>query len=298
MDLKLIRNIAIAFIVYSLFLLVVGRNLSFIPEIKLGQAKKVVADDIRKNVLEKFLKYERKSYSIYYKDLTTGQEFGIDENKVQTGASLNKLPIVAYLYNQAARGRINLEDKIAIQKKDIQDYGTGSIRYGGDDQIYTLKTLTKLALEQSDNTAAYVLSVRLGKGNIQKYADSLGLVATNMENNKTSARDMGRILELIQMRKVTTGPLTLELLDFMKDTDFEDRLARDISKDVAIHHKAADGTGFVHDVGIIDPTSLALRGAGGGGPFILAILTSEVRNQEDTKKTIGKIAKFIYDRGN
>ena len=283
----MVKNLIITLVVYSIILLFVGRQLSFFPQIKFGSRE--AAEDIRKNVLEKFLKEEKGSYSIYYKDLATGQEFGINENKVLTAGSLNKLLIVSYLYNLARDNKINLEDKITIQKKDIQDYGTGSLRYDGEGKPYTLKTLTQLALEQSDNTAAYVLSIKLGEDKIQEYGKKLGLASTNMANNKTTARDMGKILGLIYSGKITSDPLTRELLDFMKDTDFEDRLVRDLPSNVSAYHKAADATNMVHDVGIIGDKK---------NPFILAVLTSDIKDEEEAKRTIGKMAKFIYDRGN
>src|SRR3972149_2235352 len=200
----MIKKIIIAFVVYSIILLFVGRQLSFLPQIRFGDVR-LTTSDLRKNVLQKFLKEEEGFYSIYYKDLKTGQEFGINENKVLTGASLNKLLIISYLYNLARDKKINLEDKITIQKKDIQDYGK-----------------------------------------------KLGLLSTNMADNKTTAHDMGRILELIYSGEITSEALRLELLDFMKDTDFEDRLVRDIPKNVSVYHKAADAANMVHDVGIID----------------------------------------------
>lgn len=285
------------FILYSFILILIGRNLSFLPEFDIGRDLQKT-EDLRKNVIEKFLKEEHGTYSIYYKDLKTGQEFGINENKVLTAGSLNKLLIISYLYNLARDNKINLEDKITIQKKDIQDYGTGSLRYTGAGKPYALKTLTLLSLEQSDNTAAYVLSIKLGEDKIQEYGKKLGLASTNMANNKTTARDMGKILELIYSRKITSDPLTWELLDFMKDTDFEDRLVRDLPDSVSVYHKAADVTNMVHDVGIIDPLREGDRGASGGSPFILAVLTSDIKDEEETKRVIGKVAKFIYDKGN
>ncbi len=282
----MIKKIALAFILYTIAILFIGRNLTFIPTIG-GNEKKESAPDLRQAVLEKFLKGENGSFSIYYKNLATGEEFGIDENKVQTAASLNKVPIVSYLYNQAQAGKQDLEDRITIQKDDIQDYGTGSIRYNGEGKAYSLKTLTKLALEQSDNTAAHVLGVRLGTDNIQKYVASLGLRATDMENNKTTAREMGTLLENIYQGKVAGKVLTSELLDFMKDTDFEDRLARDLPGEALVYHKAADGVGFVHDAGIIK---------GDKDAFILTILTSDITSVDEAKNTIGKIAKYIYEK--
>lgn len=286
MNREILRNIIIIFFVYSVTLLFIGRQLAFIPQIRFGNVEKAGAADIRKNVLEKFLKEVDGSYSIYYKDLATGEEFGIDENKVQTGASLNKLPIVSYLYSEAGRGKIDLEERVTVQEDDIQDYGTGSLRYEEPGEVYSLKALTKLALEQSDNTAVYILGAKAGAGNVQNYAKSLGLVATNMEGNRTSAKDMSLLFEHIWSGKVTNTALKLELLDFMKGTDFEDRLVRDMPDGVSVYHKAADGVGFVHDAGIIDD---------GKKPFILAVLASDIKNEEEAKETIGKIAKFIYD---
>src|SRR3989344_4086989 len=101
MNKEILRNIIIVFLAYSVALLFIGRQLVFIPQIKLGGNNATEAGpNLRKSVLEKFLSEEKGSYSIYYKNLTTGEEFGIDENKVTTAASLNKLPIVALLYNQ------------------------------------------------------------------------------------------------------------------------------------------------------------------------------------------------------
>lgn len=283
MDKKVFANLLFIIAIYSIILLFIGRQLTFLPVF--GGDKKIAASDLKKSVLEKYLKNEKGSFSIYYKNLNTGDEFGVDENKVQTAASLNKLPIVSYLYSEAGKGRVDLEDQIVIQKADIQDYGTGSIRYDGTGKSYSLKTLTKLALEQSDNTAAHVLGLRLGRDQIQEYTENLGLVATHIENNQTSAKDMGIILDAIWRGKVTNTPLKLELLDFMTNTDFEDRLAGNI-KGAKIHHKAADGVGFVHDVGIIED---------GKNAFIISVLVSEVSDINHAKETIGKIAEFIYE---
>ncbi|HVZ12122.1 MAG TPA: serine hydrolase [Patescibacteria group bacterium] len=288
MDRSALRNFLILTLVYSIVLLFIGRQLTFLPHIDLSVEKKVEAPDLRKGVLENILKKEPGSYSVYYKDLKTGTEFGIDEDKVLTAASINKLPIVAYLYNQASNGKINPEETVIIQKEDIQDYGTGSIRYGGEGQSYSLKALAKLSLEQSDNTAAHVLGVRLDTDSIQKYVDGFGFVSTNMINNTTTAAETGKLLEAIYTRKVANESLTRELLDFMRDTDIEDRIPRDLPKNVIVYHKTGDGIGFIHDAGIVVPP------AGGGDPFVLAVLTSDIKDEDGAKQTIGKIAAYLY----
>ncbi|RJQ27523.1 serine hydrolase [Candidatus Parcubacteria bacterium] len=268
---------------YSAGLLLLGRNLLFLPIVN-PKTEEQKSELVKQKVAE-FISKEDLKFSVYYKDLVTGQTFGIDENKVLTGASLNKLVIVAYLYNLAKDNKINLEEKVVVQKEDIQDYGTGSIRYDEPGKVYSLKTLAKLSLEQSDNTAAHLLVLKLGVDEVEEYRKRLGLVATDMENNKTSSRDMGKLLDLVYSRKITSEALTLELLDFMKDTDFEDRIPRFIDGDVKIYHKTGDAVGMIHDVAIVE----------GKRKFILSVLTSEVGDEEKAKNVIGRLAKIIYD---
>jgi len=265
--------------------LILGRNLSFLPKFDF-RSNEGKTKDVKKEVRD-FLSKQKGSFSIYYKDLKTGEEFGIDENKVLTGASVNKLIITSYLYNLAKDKKIDLEEKIAVQEDDVQDYGTGVIRYEGAGNIYSLKTLTKLSLEKSDNTAIYILNVKLGVDNVQKYAEKIGLKSSSIVNNETSAKDIGKLLELIYTKKVTSDPLTLEFLGFMKDTDFEDRLPIYLKSSIAVYHKTGDGIGFIHDVGIIDD---------GKDPFILAVLTSDIKDEKEAKKAIGMIAKIVYEK--
>lgn len=277
----------VMFGLYSLLLLVVGRNLLFLPRVEVGDKTQRVAHIKRR--LETFLSKQKGVFSIYYKDLKTGQEFGINEHKVVTGASLNKLAIIAYLYHLAKDQKIDLEEKVVVQNDDIQDYGTGVLRYDGEGSAYTLKTLAQLALEKSDNTAAHILAVRLGVDAIQRYADELKMSSTNMVQNKTSAKDMGTLLSYMYTGNITDKALTAELLDFLKDTEYEDRLPRYLGRNAVIYHKTGDAVNMVHDVGIIDD---------GKESFILAVLSTDVVDEEETKVTIGKLAKLVYETGN
>lgn len=274
---------ALLLLVYALFFMVLGRSLSFIPTVSFSN-KEDSALQIKEKV-DKFLRENKGKYSVYYKDLEADEGFGVNEHVQMTGASLNKLVIVAYLYEQAGKGKISLEDKVAVQKKDIQDYGTGSVRYNGEGKTYSLRTLAELSLKESDNTAAHLLEIRLGENNVQAFAQKIGMKATDMKNNKTTAQDMAQILELIWENKVTTQALSREMLDYMKDTLFEDRLARFMPKG-KVFHKTGDAVNMVHDVGIILQNN---------GAFILSILTYDVTDEQKTKESIGKIAKIIYD---
>lgn len=274
------------FIFYSFILLLVGRNLTVIPPIRVAQQQEAKdAESIRAEIL-KFLKNQDGEYSIYYEDFKTGEAFGIQENSVITAASMNKLPIVGCLYYMAAKKQIDLEEKIVIQQEDIQDYGTGSLRYEDPGQAYTLKYLAQLTLQKSDNTAAHVLYVRLGADNVQYFASQLEMAATSMVDNDSSARDIGRFLSSLYQSKFTTPALSKEILGFIENTDIEDRIPKYLPKNIHIYHKTGDAVGNIHDGGIVD---------NGKNPYILVVMTDSIKDEAKTKDNIAQISRQIYN---
>lgn len=274
------------FLFYSFFLIVLGRNLIFIPQINLqNNSKSKDTEELRDDIIN-FLKDQKGEFNVYYEDINSGENFSIHANTVLTGASLNKLPVVAYLYHLASKKEIDLQETIVIQKSDIQDYGTGSLRYEQPGQTYTLQYLAQLSMQESDNTAAHVLNIRLGEDNIQSYAYQIGMGSTNMVDNDTSARDVGHFFELLYTNKIANPALTKELLGYMEKTDFEDRIARYMPKSLHIYHKTGDGVGFVHDGGII---------SNGKTPFVLVVTSSNISDEPKAKDAIGKISQIIYE---
>lgn len=261
-----------------------GRHLTFLPVINLSRA--TPEDDLKKEIAE-ITKDKKGFYSYYFKDLKSERSFGISQNQIETGASVNKLPIIAALYYLDNQGKIDLDDRVTIQKDDVQDYGTGSIRYQEMPQTYSLKNLAKLALKNSDNTAAHVISITVGEDRVQELVDSWGMTQTDMTNNKTTVYDMSLLYQRIYDGKITTPAKSKELLGFMMDTDFEDRLAKGLPSGVKISHKTGDGEGFVHDVGIIETENNA---------YYLGVMTSDIgEDEEETKSTIAEISKKIFE---
>lgn len=275
----------ILFIIYITIALLVGRNLTFLPKFNL-QSKSAQSESLKKEVKE-ITNRQKGSYSVYYVNLYSGNTFGINENQIFTAASVNKVPIIAVLYHLANQGKINLDDKISIQESDIQDYGTGILRYEKPRGVYSLRTLAKLTLEKSDNTAAHIINRKIGTDVIQNTINNWGFKQTSMESNTTSLSDMRILFTKIYKNGIANIALTKEMLDFMKDTDFEDRLPFLLPDDVSVYHKIGDTIGGVHDVGIIEKGNTA---------FFLGVMTSDIADsEEETKNAIAQIAKTVYD---
>lgn len=229
-----------------------------------------------------------KNYSVFVSDLNSGFEMGINEHETFTAASVNKLPIMAVLYNQAQNGKVDFNRIITLQPDDIQDYGTGSIRYDPAGSTYSVKTLIRLMMQKSDNTAAYLLAnYVVDMPTVQNIIGGWGLTQTDMVNNTTSNTDMALLLTKIYRGNVANPSGTAEMLGFMENSDFENRIAGDLPKDVIVYHKVGSGdTGEVHDVGIV---------VHGNTKYYVGILTTGVAENDDTDKLEAKVSRIVYD---
>lgn len=228
-----------------------------------------------------------KNYSVYVVDFESDFIAGINESEIFSAASVNKIPILAVLYDQAKSGRVNFDQTITVQEEDVQDYGTGSIRYDPPGSTYSVKTLARLMMQKSDNTAAFLLGTYvLGFPTVDSVISGWGLTQTDMVNNKTSNRDMAILMRRIYDHMVTSPALTAEMLGFMKDSDFEDRIPGVLPKDVAVYHKIGTGEGAVHDAGIVTRDNTA---------YYIGIFTADVTDIEAAVKLEAKISKIVFD---
>jgi beta-lactamase class A len=228
-----------------------------------------------------------KNYSIVVSDLNSAFQMSLNESTIFDGASVNKVPILVTLYHQVQQGEIDLSDTITLQSKDIQDYGTGSMRYDNPGSVYSLQTLARLMIQKSDNTAAYILANHIvGQSNIQAYIESLGTTQTNMEKNTTSNRDMQLLFSAMFTGKIADEAHTREMIGFLRDTDFEDRLPAQLPEKTVVYHKIGTGIGAVHDVGVVES---------GSTKYYIGIFTSNITDEERTSEEVAYISKLIYE---
>lgn len=248
--------------------------------------KKKSPEDLRSKIQET-VNNRWKNYSVYVKDFNSDFTMGINETVIYTAASMNKVPIIAALYYLAGKGEIDLDERITVQSADVQDYGTGSIRYDPPGSVYSIKTLAKLMIGQSDNTAAYVLAnYTVGLDKIQSLMNQWGLTQTDMVNNKTSNHDIALLFEKIYKGGVTNAASTQEMLAFFRNTDFEDRVPALLPKTATVYHKIGTDIATLHDAGVITDANHA---------YYLGVFTSDITDEEEARTTIAAISKTTYE---
>lgn len=228
-----------------------------------------------------------KNYSVLVVDRTSDFRMAINETAMYDAASVNKIPILVSLYHEADQGRVDFSKTITLQAKDIQDYGTGSIRYDEPGTVYSVKTLARLMIQKSDNTAAYILAnyVLTLKG-IQSYIESLGTTQTDMIENTTSNRDIALLFEKMFDGKVANPAHTQELIGFLKDTDFEERLPAQLPDEATVYHKIGTGVGAVHDAGVVESPKTK---------YYIGIFTSNITDEERAAEEIAEVSKIVYE---
>lgn len=243
-------------------------------------------EDLKEKIVKE-INGSLKNYSVYVKDLKSDFILDIGKSITYEGASINKLPIFAALYALADKGEIDLNQVVTLQADDIQNYGTGSIRYAEPGTPYSVKTLGKLMIQESDNTAAYILGRQIiGMDKIQALLPAWGMTQTNMEENSTSNSDVAILMERIYKGQVANQSSTKEMLSILKEGEINDRIPAKLPKDVTIYHKTGNAVGFLHDVGIVDTPKAV---------YYIGIMTSDVTDEAATTNTIANVSKIVYD---
>ena len=230
---------------------------------------------------------QRGSWSVYFVDFHNNQRFGINEQVIYRAASVNKLYTLTSLYYLAGKEEIDLDETVTLQRRDIQDFGTGTIRYDPPGTVYSFKTLARLLTEKSDNTAEYILESRIGQSKIQSLVEQFGMKQTSIADNKTSLADVALLFEKMRNGEITGKAQTLEMIDLLDKSDFEDRLPALLPADTHVYHKIGNEVGNTHDVGIIVKDDMV---------YFLGVFSSDVGDtEEDAKKAIAEISKIVFD---
>jgi beta-lactamase class A len=97
-----------------------------------------------KNILAN-LKKSKGKVGFYYKNLITKEEISFNENETFMAASVIKLPILAAVFSEVAKGHANLSDLITVKNNDKVP-GCGALYSFTDEPTVDIQTLCKLMI--------------------------------------------------------------------------------------------------------------------------------------------------------
>ncbi|MPZ17382.1 MAG: serine hydrolase [Luteitalea sp.] len=233
---------------------------------------------------------------VWIKDLVSGAEIAVNEDRVFPTASSIKIAILVELYRQAEHGRLRLEDRHRVADSDRAG-GSGVLQHLGAAEL-SLRDLATLMIVLSDNTATNILIDKVGMDTVNATLDRLGLPATRLRRkmirpdeqaagreNVSTPAELGRLVERIYREKVVTPQACREMLQVLAHPKSGPLRSR-LPQDVRVAHKTGGLGGVVNDVGVV-----LLEGR----PFIVSAMSTLVGNGEEAGRTISDVARLAYD---
>ena len=192
------------------------------------------------------------SLAIGVYDLNNNDYFGDNDTISQHAASTSKVITATYIYDQAEKGKTDLNKVIGL---------------------YNIETQIKFLVNVSSEDSWQLIDAEFKPEDQNKYAQSLGLQATdlNFGKNVTSAKDITILLKKLAKGEILNQANRGKLFSYMQKTESEDLFSPAFMEaKIPFYHKTGKYEGEAHDAAIVQHPK---------NPFVLVILTD---NKTDT----------------
>lgn len=257
-------------------------------------AWKILEEDIKKE-LDDF----RDQAGIVIKDLDTGWQILINQDRLFPPASLVKIPIMAACFYAADKGKIKLDETLKL-KTTHKVSGSGILKDVPVGAELTIRKLIELMIIESDNTATNMLIGRLGFDYLNDCFKELRLKDTNISRkmmdfksrkegreNFTTVSNLAFLLEEIYNEKLIEKVYSHVCLELLKKQKIRDRIPAKLPKYTVVAHKTGLEFGICHDAGIVFTPK---------GDFLICVLTKHHnKTAKLAKEFIAQIALETYN---
>lgn len=235
---------------------------------------------------------------IIVRDLDNNFSYYYQGSKQFISASLIKLPILCSVFEEINRGYMSLDNIITL-KKEHKVSGSGSLRRVRNGAQYTVEELLTLMIKNSDNTAAKILTDRIGLKKMNRLFTDIGLQDTNItrksfnmtrrrgrDESYTTPHDIAYLLEKVYYGMFINEEVSTRIIEILKTPKDSSRLSRYLPDKFELAHKTGLLRGACHDAGIVFTPK---------GAFLICVMTEKNRSYSVAKKFIARLGKLAYD---
>jgi beta-lactamase class A len=221
-------------------------------------------------------------------------------------ASVMKLLVLVALYRRAEREPALLARHIVTPDREVVD-GSPLFYPAPRDASFSVATLARAMIVQSDNTASNQLIDLLGFEEINETARGCGMQHTvlkrhfmdahamaNHSENVSTPRDIGMLLYAMERGwreglHTVAAPLTCRrMIDILLHQEDHEKIGSGIPAGVALANKTGEITNVRNDAAIVDPY--------GDSPYILVVLTKNLSDFSLGVRAIRRIARAVHER--
>ena len=230
-------------------------------------------------------------------DLPTGRELVADSRPMRS-ASLIKLFIMAEAFAGLTAGSLHPAETIAFSEADRVG-GAGLLQHLPAGTCRTVLELIDLMITESDNIATNLLIDRMGMDSINERSLKLGCnetilrrhmmdfaAASDGKENFTSATDTARILQQIFQNRCVSVAADHSMREILGRQTDRCKLPFFLPQGTLCQHKTGELPGAEHDAGIVFSP---------GGPYVLAILSDGLPDQERGRLLIARLSRLVFD---
>ena len=231
------------------------------------------------------------------KDLSTGEEFFINENEIFPQASSIKIHILAELYRQAGEGKFKLSDIMPLPES-VRVGGSGVLGELGNNTVsMSLRDYAVLMIILSDNTATNLLIEKVGMENVNRFLVSNGATKTRLQRvmmdiqaakegreNIGTPREVLTVLERLYRGELVSRAASEDMLSILKKPK-GGALRAGIPDPVELANKEGEVEGIRCDVGIVFLP---------GSPYALCVMTKLLLEPADGPRIIREISRAAY----
>lgn len=235
-----------------------------------------------KTELENLFNESNYNFAFKYKDLYTG--FTLSYNSAQPifAASTIKAPEAIYIYEEAEKGNINLNDTITYTSNYYSE-GTGILKNTSFNIEYPISKLVEYSIIHSDNAAHLMLNNKYQTTNMYNYWSNLGTTAIFKQNSalgNINADDATIYMEELYNYYISENQYSEELLSYF---DKSWKIISTPNDDLRIASKSGWSGNSLHDTALIFDKN----------PYTLAILTQ--RGYTSYQSFFDKVSTLIYN---
>ncbi len=231
--------------------------------------------------------------SVYYKDLNTGDWFGINDGDHYDAASLLKVPLLIVYLKEAERDLSVLRLKIncaSVVKEVPQE--PASQHGAQSEDVHSIKHLLRRMIVYSDNIASACLLANAHLESLAKLFSALELpfLEHGQTDFKMSAKDFSVFFRILYNATYLNTDMSEKALELLAETDFQDGLVAGVPNTVTVAHKfgkrvLSAGGEELHDCGIVYSPK---------GPYVFCVMT-EGRDFHTLQNVIKEISKMAYE---
>ena len=229
-------------------------------------------------------------------DLNTGYNASFNAAKSMPAASTIKLPVMVEVFTQLAAGRFDLQRRVTLEAAD-KDFGSGELADASVGTTYPVSELVEKMIDISDNTATNMLIRLVGRRNINRQMEELGLDRTRLTGDvrtdgwsirqtlRTSPADLVHLLTLMARRELVDQWSSNEMIAILEADRYNTLLPEPLPEDVPIAHKTGSLYDTLNDAGIVFAAD---------APYVIAVMTTALPSQDLGRAFIHAVSRLAY----